>query len=264
MSADREQAVTASFVHLATSLAAGGDVVDLLSTLTADCAALLDVASAGLLLADGRRVLHVLAASSERARDLEVFQAQREQGPCLDCYRSGEPVSVPDLSGERTRWPAFTAAAAAGGFTSVHALPLRLREQTLGALGLFGTSPGELNGQDLVLGQALADVASAALVQGRAASDATRDPTADATADVPAVTGQRLQAALSARVAVEQAKGVLAHSGGLDMQEAFARLRRYAADHGQRLSDVARRVVHGQLPAGDLLATVPTPPAARR
>ena len=105
MSDTREADVARSFVTLASSLAKGYDVVDLLGELTSDCARLLDVASAGLLLADSRGVLHVMAASTEDTRKLEIFQLQREDGPCLQCYRTGGPVAVADLSQEADRWP---------------------------------------------------------------------------------------------------------------------------------------------------------------
>lgn len=171
MSRTREVEVTQTFVSLAGSLANGYDVVELLDGLTAGCARLLDIDSAGLLLADGLGVLHVLAASSDRTRQLEVFQLQREEGPCRDCFHGGAPVSVPDLDQAVHRWPQFVPAAQAAGFASVHALPMRLRDNVLGALGLFGTTVGALNPADLSLGQALADVASVALVQDRAAAD---------------------------------------------------------------------------------------------
>ncbi len=147
----REGQVIEAFVSLSRALVTGYDVVDLLDGLTGDCARLLDVASAGLLLADGRGVLHVLAASSQRTQDLEVFQLQRGDGPCLDCYSGGEPVSSADLEREAGRWPQFVPAARVAGFASVHAL--RLGNITLGALGLFGTSVGALNAEDLALGQ---------------------------------------------------------------------------------------------------------------
>lgn len=153
-----------AFVSLANNLVDEGDVIELLTSLTTDCARLLDIASAGLLLADHRRALHLVAASSEATRDLELFQLQRDQGPCLDCFRTGAPVSVPDLRDERERWPAFAAAAAGAGFVAVHAVPMRLRDNVLGALGLFGATAGPLNDDDLALAQALAHVASVALV----------------------------------------------------------------------------------------------------
>ena len=232
-----EQDVTRAFVSLAGALSAGDDVVELLTTLTGECARLLDVASAGLLLADQRGMLHVMAASSERTRELEVFQLQREEGPCRDSYLAGTAISVPDLAAETGRWPQFAPHALAAGFASVHALPMRLREVKLGTLNLFGTSVGNLNPEDLSLGQALADVA---IVQDRATSD-------------HASINTQLQSALTSRIVLEQAKGVLAQQGALDMQDAFAVLRRYARDHNLRLTDLAGAVVARQVPGRLLL-----------
>lgn len=236
MTGDREAQVTQAFVELASSLANGDDVVDLLSRLTVDCVTLLDVASAGLLLADPLGVLHVMAASSEGTRQLELLQLQRQEGPCLECFLGGAPVAVADLQHLVLRWPQFVPAARAAGFASVHALPLRLRDNVLGALGLFGTEVGALNDDDLRLGQALADVASVALVQDRAATDR-------------AAVNEQLQTALTSRVVLEQAKGVLAQGGGLEMAEAFSVLRKYARDHNVRLTDAAQAVVSRALPA---------------
>lgn len=250
MTADREAAVTEAFVALATSLADGADVVDLLSGLAEDTTRLLDVASTGLLLADHRGLLHVVAASSEATRSLEVFQVQRSQGPCLDCYRSGKPVTVADLGAEADRWPHFAAAAAEAGFASVHAVPMRLRDQVLGTVGLFGTTVGALGEDDLRLGQALAYVAAVALVQEKAAAD--RD-----------LINAQLQTALDSRVVLEQAKGVLAQRGGLDMDASFSVLRGYARDHNLRLTDVARAVVRRELPPELLLQHAVTRAAGR-
>lgn len=240
-----ERDVTRVLVALAGGLTGGEDVAELLSTLTAECARLLDVASAGLLLADQRGVLHVMAASSERTRELEVFQLQREDGPCRDSYLTGAPISVPDLAAETDRWPRFAPHALAAGFASVHALPMRMRDAKLGTLGLFGTGVGDLNTDDVSLGQALADVASVALVQDRTSNDR-------------AAINQQLQTALTSRVVLEQAKGVLAQLGDLPMQDAFAVLRRYARDHNLRLSDLAQAVVQRQVPGQLLLDHVRT------
>jgi len=240
MTGGREAAVTQAFVSLTNSMVDGLDVVDLLGGLTADCARLLDIASAGLLLADRRGVLHVVAASSEATRSLELFQLQREQGPCLDCFHSGSPVSVPDLAQEAEKWPAFVGAALKADFASLHAVPLRFKDHTLGALGLFGAEAGALSEDDLHLGQALAHVATVALVADRASNDRN-------------VITEQLQSALTSRVTVEQGKGLLAQLGGLDMDQAFAALRRYSRDNNERLGDVAARLVSRSLPVRTVL-----------
>ena len=240
MSVDRESAVTDAFVALASGLADAADAVDFLSGLAVDTSRLLDVESTGILLADQHGVLHVIAASSEATRSLEVFQLQRDEGPCLDCYHSGAPVSVSDLRAEAPRWPSFAAAAAEAGFASVHAVPMRLRHTVLGAVGLFGSGTGALATADLRLGQALAYVAAVALVQERAAAD---------TATINA----QLRRALDSRVALEQAKGVLAQRGDLDMDQAFTVLRRYARDHDVPLTDVARAVTTRRIRSEELL-----------
>jgi transcriptional regulator with GAF, ATPase, and Fis domain len=246
MTDNREREVTHAFVSLASSLATGYDVVDLLNSLTTECAKLLDVASAGLLLADQLGVLHLLAASSEHTRQLELVQLQRDEGPCLDCYRTGQPIAVPEVEDTAARWPQFVAAARIAGFASVHALPMRLGNNVLGTLGLFGTMAGPLNSDDLSLGQALADVASVALVQDTAAADQT-------------VINQQLQKALTSRVIVEQAKGVLAQLGQIDMAEAFGVLRRYARDKNLHVTDVAHALTTRSLPAQQLLDHASTP-----
>ena len=194
----------------------------------------------GILLADPRGVLHLVAASSETSRSLELFQLQRDHGPCLDCYRSGSAVMVADLRAERDRWPAFVPFAIDAGFASVHAVLLRLRDDVLGAMGLSGDHAGVLDDDDLSLAQALGYVAAVALTQERAASDAAR-------------VNEQLQRALDSRVVLEQAKGVLAQRGGLEMEQAFAVLRRYARDHNLRLTDVAAAVVARRLPAERLV-----------
>jgi GAF domain-containing protein len=236
----REDDIVAAFVSIAGSLAQGHDVNELLTQLAADCARLLDVNAVGLLLADARGALHVVAASSERVADLEAFQAQRAQGPCHTCYLDGRAVDVPDLAAAAARWPDFAAVAAKAGIASVHAVPMRLRDDTVGALNLFGTTPGPLDVADLRLAQALADVATISLVQDRAIAD--KD-----------VVVQQLQHALDSRVVLEQAKGVLSYSGDLEMAAAYAALRRYARDHNIKLTELARALVNRALPASLVL-----------
>ena len=241
MTDTRERDIIRAFVELSNELVDGYDVVELLVRLTARSAELLDVASAGLLLADPRGGLHLAAASSERTHDLEMLQLQADEGPCLDCYHTGQAVIVPDLTAERQRWPQFTAAAAELGYASVHAVPMRLRDNVLGTLGLFGNDPGRLEADDLALAQALVHVASVAIVNEKSAAD--RD-----------IVNSQLQHALTSSIVLEQAKGVLAYVGDLDMDSAFAVLRRYARDRGERLSDVAGRIVHRELPGEAVLA----------
>lgn len=242
----REAEIIAAFTGLADQLVDDYDVVDLTTQLVRDCARLLDVAAAGLLLADAAGVLHLLAATSEEAHKLEAFQLQRDEGPCLDCYHSGVPVSVANLDAEADRWPRFTASAAAQGFASVHAIPVRLRNARLGALGLFGTRPGSLGGDDLRLAQGLAHVAAIAITQSTPALDQG------------AVLGS-LQSAVASRGVVEMAKGVLSETLTIDMAEAFSRLRGYAHQHRLRLTDVARSVVSRALPADQVMASEVAP-----
>jgi transcriptional regulator with GAF, ATPase, and Fis domain len=242
MSIEREQAIAKAFVSLADTMVNGFDVVEMLNNLTTGCARLLDVESAGLLLADGQNVLHVVAASSEQTRTLELYQLQREQGPCLDCFNSGSSVSVADLSNEDERWPQFVPVARQAGFASVHAIPMRVREHVLGTLGLFGVNVGALNDDDLELGQALAHVASVVVVAGSAITDGK-------------LVVEQLQNALDSRVVIEQAKGILAQQSRLDMDDAYTQLRRYARDHNELLTMVAKRLVSRELSPQTILAS---------
>ncbi|MBD8058996.1 GAF and ANTAR domain-containing protein [Cellulomonas sp. JH27-2] len=237
----REEKVVQAFVEIAEGLARGVDAFDLLDRLAHNCVEILDVASAGLLLADEHGALHVLAASSQAARELEVFQVQRDEGPCRDAYHAGARVDVPDLTAQADRWPEFVEAALRAGYQSLHAVPLRLRASILGAMGLFGSRVGAMDEADHAVAQALADVASVALVQERVSADQT-------------ALASHLQAALSSRIAIEQAKGVIAYAGDLEVGQAFERLRRYARDHNLRLTDVAAAVVARRLTSGAVLA----------
>lgn len=234
MTDDRELQIIRAFVDLSNELVDDYDVVEMLSQLTTNCSSLLDISSAGLLLADGNGVLHLVASSSERTHHLEIFQLQRDEGPCLDCYHERRAILVPDLDAEQRRWPQFYAAARDVGFRSVHALPMRLKDNVLGTLGLFGEEPRSLEEDDVALAQALVHVASVAIINDRSAADR-------------ATVNSQLQHALTSRIVVEQAKGVIAHAGGLEMDAAFVVLRRYARDHGRKLSDIATEVVHREL-----------------
>jgi GAF domain-containing protein len=218
----------------------------LLHTLVVRCVELLDVAAAGLTLVDERGGLQVLASSTEQARLLELFQLDIDEGPCVECFTSSSPVLVADIAAAASRWPRFAAEAAKDGFASVHAVPLRLRKQTIGALNLFGLNSGDLSADDVALAQGLADTATIGILHERAFR---REE----------VLSEQLQTALNSRVIIEQAKGVLAVSGQLSMDAAFRALRGFARGNNLRLSDVARALVDR-----DLAPTVVLAPAASR
>jgi GAF domain-containing protein len=225
-----EQALlTQTLVELADSLVDDFDVVDLLTLLADRCVGVVNVAAAGLMLASADGELRVLASSSEAMRILELFEAQADEGPCIDAYRSGLPVVNLTIDEANSRWPRFAPKAAEAGFRSVHALPMRLRGDSIGALNLFQIDEGQLDDADLAAAQALADVATITILAHRAALDAQ-------------VRNEQLTRALNTRIVIEQAKGVVAERAGLDMEDAFTRLRRHARQHNLRLTDVAHAV----------------------
>jgi transcriptional regulator with GAF, ATPase, and Fis domain len=233
------QLLSDTFVELTDTMVAGFDVIDFLHVLTDRSVLLLDVSAAGLLLADPRGELRVVAASNEAARLLELFQLQNDQGPCLDCYRSGQPVQVPDLGAEAARWPRFAPTALQAGFAAVQALPMRLREQVIGALNLFRAVPGEFDPADVRVGQALADVATISLLHERSMRHSD-------------LLNEQLQTALNSRVLIEQAKGKLAERLGVDMDQAFNLLREFARARNLRLSDLAQAFIDGSEAVPDL------------
>ncbi len=219
-----------TFVELADTMVADFDVIDFLHLLTDRSVALLSASAAGVMLADPRGELRVAASSNEAAGLLDLFQIQNDQGPCLDCFRTGKPVTVADLARPRQPWPRFSAAATQSGFRAVEALPMRLRDQVIGALNLFRAVPGPLAPAELRIGQALADVATIGLLHER---NVRRSETV----------AEQLQAALNSRDIIEQAKGKLAERHGLGMDQAFIALREYARNTNQRLTDVSRNFV---------------------
>lgn len=235
----REERLTGTFVELADSLVDRFDIVDLLTLLAERSVEIFDVDAAGLLMSDTRGELRLMAATSEAIQLVELMQLQADQGPCLDCFRTGAAVLVADLGEAAERWPRFAPEAMNAGFRAVHALPLRLRGRVLGALNLFRTTAGGLDHADATAAQALADVATVALLQQRAVSEAQ-------------TLAEQLQDALNSRVAIEQAKGVLAAQADIGMDEAFLQLRAYARAHQRLLTEVAEDVVAGRLKA-DLL-----------
>ena len=235
----REALLARTFVELADTLVDDFDVVELLTLLADRCVDVLEVAAAGLMLVAPDGDLRVMASSSEAMRVLELFELQSQEGPCLDCYRSGGPVVNQDLDSVNGRWPRFAPVALAAGFHSVHALPLRLRGAVIGALNLFRAQPGTLDEDDLAACRALADVATISLIQERALREAR-------------MTSEQLQRALNSRVIIEQAKGVLAGQANIDMDIAFKALRGYARNNNLLLVDVARDFAQGRLSLAQL------------
>lgn len=223
-----------TFVELADTLVDEFDPVEFMHLLADRCVDLLDVAAAGLLLSANGGELRVVGASSERARLLELFQLQNLSGPCFESYRSGRPVTVPDLAGGTQRWPDFAAVARQAGFAAVHAVPMRLREQTIGALNLFAATPGRLDEEKSEVAQAMADIATIGLLQERALRSSE-------------LLAEQLQNALRSRVLIEQAKGVLAERLRVDVDEAFVALRGYSRRNNQRITAVAERVIAGTI-----------------
>ena len=235
MEPDQQLRIADLFVVLADTLVAGYDVLELLTRLTEGCVELLEgVDAAGVLLADRQGRLHTAAASNETVRLLELFQLQTDTGPCPESFRTAHTVHSPDLGLDADRWPELVQLAVRNGYRAVHAHPLRLREETIGALNLFSTSTGPLPEADLHLAGALGRVATISILRERTL--AGRDE----------LTGQ-LQRALDSRVLVEQAKGILAERRGVEVDEAFQALRSHARSHNRRLSDVAGDVVAGDL-----------------
>lgn len=223
------------FVQLADTLVNDFDIPDFLFNLTARAVELLDIDAAGLLLADPNGRLRVMATSSDRAERMEMFELQHLQGPCLESFTSGEPIVNVDLAANAERWPRFCETARAAGFTVAHSLPLRLRDEVIGIMSLYGVEPDSyLTQADVDLAQALADVATIGLLQERSLREqSTRN--------------RQLQLALESRTVIEQAKGLLAGITGIPLWEAFATIRFYARAHNRKISAVAQEVVNGGL-----------------
>jgi GAF domain-containing protein len=235
----REQRIVTTFVELADTMVDDFDVAEFLHHLAERCVELLDCAEAGLLLSDASGVLRVMASSSERSDALDLLQSQNHEGPCFECFQFGQPVFSEDLEEDLTRWPTFAPAAIGEEFRSVQAIPMRVRGATVGALNLFRTAVGQLDATDLQLAQGMADIAAIALLQERSVREARS-------------VVEQLEGALTSRVVIEQAKGIVAERAHVSVEIAFVRLRSYARAHNLRLSEVARNVIEGKLDAARL------------
>lgn len=227
VSAERLAAV---FVEVSDTLVNQFDIIEFLQIVTSRTAELIDAAAVGLLLADQHGELQFMAASDEATTLLELFQVQTAEGPCLEAFRTREPVMIPDVHVAADRWPLFAPRAAEAGFRSVHAVPMRLRDQVIGAMNLFSTHTGGMQPNELVIVQSLADTATIGLIQERSIRRGE-------------MLSEQLHAALNSRIVIEQAKGALSRIHGIDVDEAFRLMRAYARDTNQRLGEVATSVI---------------------
>jgi GAF domain-containing protein len=236
----REEWLADTFVELADTLVADFDVVEFLGMLVARCAVLLDGSEVGLAVANRQGRLRVLASSSERMRILELLEVQNEEGPCRDCYLTGNQILNKRVDAAEPEWPHFAPMARDAGFQMLHAVPMRLRGQTIGAINIFDPRPRNLSVHTVNMTQAFADVATIGILQERSSKDQM-------------ILAAQLAKALDTRVAIEQAKGVLAERLKIGMDEGFSLLRGYARSNNLRLSDVAQAVTSGELPSTALV-----------
>lgn len=247
---DRQALLAKTFVELVDTLVDEFDVIEVLTMLSSRCVELLDAAAAGILLAEVDGQLRVMAASTEQIGLLELFQIQNDEGPCLDCFKTGNVVVSTDLAQENP-WPKFAAESLRAGFPSVCALPLRLRDDILGCLNLFMAAASGFSDADITLAQALADVASIAIIQ-------------DHTTRQAAIRESQLRHALDSRIAIERAKGMVAGRYDVDMDTAFARLRSFARNSNRGLTDVAEDLVMGLMPVEAIWRVAPSKADKRR
>ncbi|HEY1916163.1 MAG TPA: GAF and ANTAR domain-containing protein [Streptosporangiaceae bacterium] len=230
----READVVRSLVEMADTLVDDYDVVDLLTGLANRCVDLLGASAAGVMLASPAGGLRLVASSSEAMRLLELFELQTEEGPCLDAFRTGEAVEHENLEAGAGPWPLFATTALQSGFRSAIALPLRLRDAKLGALNMLGVSQVPMPEADLIVARAFADLAALSIVQHRASVEAQR-------------LNEQLSGALTSRVVIEQAKGVISERAGVSLADAFTRLRSFARQRNLHLTDVAQAAIDGTL-----------------
>jgi GAF domain-containing protein len=244
----REQDLLAAFVEFADTFVDDYDVVEFLHRLAERCVGLVDASEAGIMLADRDGTLHYIASSSERMHLIELFELQHDEGPCLDAYRTGVAVHVGMADDANTRWPRFAPHARDIGFQSVSAIPMRLRTDVIGALNLFSMTPEPLSSEDLQVAQALADIATIGILQERALTDGQ-------------VVTSQLEGALKSRIAIEQAKGMVAEHNHVSIDDAFTLLRGYARKNNRLLRQTADAILDGTLTADALTGTTRNQPA---
>jgi GAF domain-containing protein len=241
---DREGAIIDAFVHLSDTLVEEYDVIEFLHFLTERCVELTGIDEAGVMIGALPGRLQAVAASTERSYLLELFEIQNEDGPCLDAFRGGITVTVEDLAKEPERWPIFTPRAVSAGFSSVHSIPMRLRDEVIGAVNLLCVEPGAMSHEDARLARALSDIATVAILQQRSISEVE-------------TINSHLSTALNSRIRIEQAKGVLAERAGTTVDEAFALIRSFARSHERGLTDVCEDIVRRVIDLDEVVDRAP-------
>lgn len=229
-----EQFVTDAFVELADTLASDYDIGDFLQLLVDRCGEILDVRACGVVLEGPGVGLQLAAANTEAMKALEDLELHALQGPCVDAYRSVEQVAAGDLREQADRWPQVVPLAVELGLLSVHALPVALRDDCIGALNLYREGTGAFHQADIRLAQAFAHMTAIGVLQQR------RFAVAEERAE-------QLQGALQTRVLIEQAKGILAERFQLDPQRAFEAIRSHARTNNRRLREVCQEILDGVL-----------------
>ncbi len=242
----RETLLITTLVELADNLVDDYDVIDVLTVLSDRCVETVDVDAAGVMLAWPGGELQYVASSSDSMRIIELFQIQVDEGPCVDCFNDGQPIVNHILNVDDGRWPRFTPRAIELGFTSVNCVPMRLRGRTIGALNFFSSHEGQLAVEDVAVARGFADVATIAILQHQSSLAAT-------------TLNEQLNRALTSRIIIEQAKGMISESTGRNMDDAFAMLRAHSRNHNLGLTSVATSVVEGTLNAHDLDVPKTTP-----
>lgn len=240
----RERILVETLVELADTLVDDYDIIDFMQTLAERGVELLDVSAAGIMLADSGGKLRHAACSSEQMRLVEFFELQIEEGPCFDAYRDQTVVTCSSPEEAESRWPRFAPHARESGFVVVSAVPMRLRDQAIGALNLFSAGPSLLGDDDIGVAQAMADIATIGILQERVIRD-------------HGVFASQLEFALESRVAIEQAKGIVAEHNQIGVDAAFDRIRRYTRDHNRLLSETARQIIEGTIAPADLISASP-------